>query len=72
MSILPQRIDVMHLSLSVLTFRFFFFFLGGGGGVGGTGRQARGEDLIDRASPVVPVLSVHVLPASGWGCFIVD
>ena len=70
MSILPQRIDVMYLSLSVLTFRFFFFFLGGGGG--GTGRQARGEDLIDRASPVVPVLSVHVLPASGWGCFIVD
>ena len=69
MSILPQRIDVMHLSLSVLTFRFFFFF---GGGGGGTGRQARGEDLIDRASPVVPVLSVHVLPASGWGCFIVD
>ena len=71
MSILPQRIDVMYLSLSVLTFRCFFFFLGGGGG-GGTGRQARGEDLIDRASPVVPVLSVHVLPASGWGCFIVD
>ena len=69
MSILPQRIDVMYLSLSVLTFRFFFFF---GGGGGGTGRQARGEDLIDRASPVVPVLSVHVLPASGWGCFIVD
>ena len=69
MSILPQRIDVMYLSLSVLTFRFFFF---GGGGGGGTGRQARGEDLIDRASPVVPVLSVHVLPASGWGCFIVD
>ena len=33
MSILPQRIDVMYLSLSVLTFRFFFFFfLGGGGG----------------------------------------
>ena len=70
MSILPQRIDVMYLSLSVLTFRFLFFF--GGGGGGGTGRQARGEDLIDRASPVVPVLSVHVLPASGWGCFIVD
>ena len=69
MSMLPQRIDFMYLSLSVLTFRFFFF-LGGGGG--GTGRQARGEDLIDRASPVVPVLSVHVLPASGWGCFIVD
>ena len=68
MSILPQRIDVMYLSLSVLTFRFFFFW----GGGGGTGRQARGEDLIDRASPVVPVLSVHVLPASGWGCFIVD
>ena len=47
MSILPQRIDVMYLSLSVLTFRFFFvfFFLGGGG----TGRQARGEDLIDKA-----------------------
>ena len=67
MSILPQRIDVMYLSLSVLTFRFFFFW-----GGGGTGRQARGEDLIDRASPVVPVLSVHVLPASGWGCFIVD
>ena len=67
MSILPQRIDVMYLSLSVLTFRFFFFGWGGG-----TGRQARGEDLIDRASPVVPVLSVHVLPASGWGCFIVD
>ena len=42
MSILPQRIDVMHLSLSVLTFRFFcFFFFGGGGGKGGTGRQAR-------------------------------
>ena len=37
MSILPQRIDVMYLSLSVLTFRFFF--LGGGGG-GGTGRQS--------------------------------
>ena len=71
MSILPKRIDVMYLSLSVLTFRFFFFF-GGGGGGGGTGRQARGEDLIDRASPVVPVLSVHVLPASGWGCFIAD
>ena len=70
MSILPQRIDVMYLSLSVLTFRFFFFFFWGGGG--GTGTQARGEDLIDRASPVVPVLSVHVLPASGWGCFIVD
>ena len=70
MSILPQRIDVMHLSLSVLTFRFFFFL--GGGGWGGTGRQARGEDLIDTASPVVPVLSVLVLPASGWGCFIVD
>ena len=64
MSILPQRIDVMYLSLSVLTFRFFFFFFFGGGG-GGTGRQARGEDLIDRASPVVPLLSVHVLPASG-------
>ena len=73
MSILPQRIDVMYLSLSVLTFRFFFFFWGGGGGRDRqTGRQARGEDLIDRASPVVPVLSVHVLPASGWGCFIVD
>ena len=57
----------MHLSLSVLTFRFLFY-----GGGGGTGRQARGEDLIDTASPVVPVLSVHVLPASGWGCFIVD
>ena len=70
MSILAQRIDVMYLSLSVLTFRFFFFF--GGGGGRGTGRQARGEDLIDSASPVVPVLSVHVLPASGWGCFIVD
>ena len=69
MSILPQRIDVMYLSLSVLTFRFFFFFRGGGGG---TGRHARGEDLIDRASPVVPVLSVHVLPASGCECFIVD
>ena len=69
MSILPQRIVVMYLSLSVLTFRFFF---GGGGGGGGAGRQARGEDLIDRASPVVPVLSVHVLPASGWGCFIVN
>ena len=67
MSILPQRIDVMHLSLSVLTFLFF-----GVGGGGGAGRQARGEDLIDRASPVVPILSVHVLPASGWGCFIVD
>ena len=79
MSILPQRIDVMHLSLSVLIFQFFFFLGGGerGGGEGGggdrqTGRQARGEDLIDMASPVVPVLSVHVLPASGWGCFIVD
>ena len=60
MSILPQRIDIMHLSLSVLT---FLFLLGGGGG---EGRQARGEDLIDTASPVVPVLSVHVLPASGW------
>ena len=47
MSILPQRIDVMNLSLSVLTFRFFFFFFGGGGGE--AGRQARGEDLIDRA-----------------------
>ena len=69
MSILPQRIDVMYLSLSVLTFRFFW---GGGEGGGGTGRQAMGEDLIDRASPVVPVLSVHVLPALGWGCFIVD
>ena len=72
MSILPQRIDVMYLSMSVLTFRYIYiyiyFFLGGGG----TGRQARGEDLIDRASPVVPVLSVHVLPASGWECFIVD
>ena len=67
MSILPQRIDVMHLSLSVLAFRFFLW-----GGGGGTGRQARGEDLIDTASPVVPVLSVHVLPALGWGCFIVD
>ena len=66
MSILLQRIDVMHLSLSVLTFRFFFY------GGEGSGRQARGEDLIDTASPVVPVLSVHVLPASGWGCFIVD
>ena len=60
MSILPQRIDVMYLLLSVLTFQyFFFFFFGGGGG------QARGEDLIDTASPVVPVLSVHVPPASG-------
>ena len=49
---------------------FPIFFWGGGGG--GAGRQARGEDLIDRASPVVPVLSVHVLPASGFGCFIVD
>ena len=47
-----------------------FFFRGGGGG--GEGRQARGEDLIDRASPVVPVLSVHVLPALGWGCLIVN
>ena len=55
MSILPQRIDVMYLSLSVPTFRFFFFFWGGGGGAD---RQAGGEDLIDRASPVVPVLSV--------------
>ena len=32
--------------------------------------KARGQDLIDGASPVVPVLSVHVLPASGWGVLL--
>ena len=41
MSILPQRIDVMYLSLSVLTFRFFFFW---GGGEGQADRQGRGFD----------------------------
>ena len=43
----------------------------GGGGGGG---QARGEDLIDMASPVVAVLTFiyMYMPASGWRCLIVD
>ena len=59
----------MHLLLSVLTFQFVF--LEGGGGGGG---QARGEDLIDMASPVVAVLTFiyMYMPASGWRCLIVD
>ena len=47
---------------------FPIFFGGGGGG------QARGEDLIDMASPVVAVLTFiyMYMPASGWRCLIVD
>ena len=38
---------------------FLIFFLAGGGG-GEGGGQAGGEDLIDTASPVVAVLTLHV------------
>ena len=59
----------MHLLLSVPTFQFVFFYRGGGGG-----GQARGDDLIDMASPVVVVLTFiyMYMPASGWRCLIVD
>ena len=49
---------------------FAFWFFGGGG----EGGQARGEVLIDMASPVVAVLTFiyMYMPASGWRCLIVD
>ena len=55
----------MYLSLSVPTFQFFFFFGRGWGG----GGKARGEDLIDTASPVVAVLTLHVHACLRVGMF---
>ena len=51
-----------------LHFPIFFFFFWGGGGVG-EGGQARGEDLIDMASPVVVILILHVHACPRVGIF---
>ena len=68
MSILPQRIISYAPVIVCPDFPIFFFFWGGGGREW-TGRQARGEDLIDTASPVVSVLSVHVHACPRVGMF---
>ena len=54
----PKELTLCTCPLSV---QLSNFFLGGGGeGGGGRGGQAGGEDLIDTASPVVAVLTLHV------------
>ena len=61
----------MYLFIFYFYFYLFIYFcFGGGGGVQAKG--ARGEDLIDMASPVVAILTLHVHPTLGWGYLIVD